>query len=127
MAVFYGFGQPFLGGKENVLSRQEDEQLIRNDILQHILTLKGERIMRPDFGTSLRAAVFEPMTAEMAQDLEAELAEEITRVDTRVIVRLVRVTPNRVKGGLEVHIIVSLIINPLSEIAIDTFVRGQAA
>ena len=51
---------------------------------QLLLTSKGERVMRPEFGTSLRESVFEPMTAAKVSNLRAELGNVIKKYHPEV-------------------------------------------
>ena len=40
--------------------RRTGKELVKSDLLYHIFTKKGERVMMPDFGTNLQDLVFEP-------------------------------------------------------------------
>jgi hypothetical protein len=52
--IWFGFNPPFIGGQQKVMSRQEDLRLIKNDLLQLLLTVPGERVHRPTFGSPIR-------------------------------------------------------------------------
>jgi len=84
--VWFGFGPPFVGGQEAVLSRQVDDRLIKNDLLQLLLTAYGERVMRPTFGSPVRITVFDNMTRSQLTVLEDKIAEIITEYEPRVVV-----------------------------------------
>lgn len=58
-ARWFGFNPPFVGGRQNILSRQEDLRIIKNDLLQLLLTAPGERVHRPTFGTDIRLTIFD--------------------------------------------------------------------
>lgn len=51
------------------------KELITRDLLNHIYTLKGERVMMPDFGTRIPLMAFEPLDqltlAAVEEDLRA--------------------------------------------------------
>lgn len=83
-ATFFGFGPPFFGGAQGVLSRQEDERLIKNDLLQLLLTAPGERVFRPNFGTNIRPSLFEPMTDADIDALRTNIANQVDRFEPRV-------------------------------------------
>ena len=84
MAIYFGQNPPFTGGAEKVLSRQEDLRLIKNDLLQLIMTSPGERIHRPTFGTAIRETLFDP-SDDISYDLLADgIREEIIRSEPRV-------------------------------------------
>lgn len=52
-----------------------DIELVKRDLLNHIYTLKGERLMMPDFGTRIPVLTFEPndnyTKAVIEEDLRA--------------------------------------------------------
>jgi len=50
-----------------------DVELIKLDLLNHIFTRRGERVMMPRFGTSIPDLVFEPLDEETLETLESEL------------------------------------------------------
>lgn len=91
--IWYGFNAPFIGGPEGVLSRQTDERLIRNDLLQLLLTSPGERIMRPDFGSPIRRYVFENMDRASLNSLKDAINQTILDNEPRVIVSDIILTP----------------------------------
>ena len=50
-----------------------DVELIKLDLLNHIFTRRGERVMMPTFGTIVPDLVFEPLDEETTDLLESEL------------------------------------------------------
>jgi hypothetical protein len=93
MNIYYGFNAPFLGGSGGVLSRQVDEKLIRNDLLQLLLTSPGERVMRPTFGTGIRTFVFENITDQSINDLQSNIMDAIAANEPRVTATQVTINP----------------------------------
>ncbi len=120
-ATFFGFNPPFIGGSQNVLSRQEDVRLIKNDILQLILTVPGERVMRPEFGTLARVTLFENDSDDTAIAMQADIRDKIDRFEPRVIVDSVEVTRNSDQQQYFVRIIATLRQNPQQEVIIEQF------
>lgn len=100
-ATYFGFNPPFLSAIQSsantsntdtepnryrgILPRQVDMRLIKNDVLQLLLTLRGERVQRPQFGTSLRSTVFEPMTDRVLSDLRSDMISAINDNEPRLI------------------------------------------
>ena len=121
-ATFFGYNPPFFGGSQNVLSRQEDDRLIKNDILQLLLTVPGERVMRPDFGVNLRNFVFEQLTQADLISLQDNIEEEITAQEPRVIVDSVELTPNADNNRLKIQIIVTIRKDPKRQLTIEQFI-----
>jgi len=121
-AQMFGYNPPFIGGPQNVMSRQEDNQLIRNDILQLLLTIPGERVMRPTFGVHLRDAVFEPSDDATVANLEQEIRYAIEENDQRVIVNDVQIITSSDTNGMTVKVFTTLRSNPLEQIDIEQFI-----
>ncbi len=70
-----------------MLSRQEDERLIKNDILQLILTVPGERVMRPTIGSYLRFILFENINRVTGLRARTEVFRAIGLWEPRVSVQ----------------------------------------
>lgn len=94
MALWYGMNAPFIGGNENVLSRQVDEKLVRNDLLQLLLTAPGERVMRPEFGAGLRNFLFQPMTQDQLDALHISIKRSIETFERRVVTTDIKLITN---------------------------------
>lgn len=58
-------------------------ELINRDLLNHIYTLKGERVMMPGYGTRIPLIAFEPLDQLILQDIEDDL-REVVAYDPRV-------------------------------------------
>lgn len=123
MATFYGFNPPFIGGPQNVLSRQEDEQLIKNDILQLLLTVPGERVMRPDFGVNLRNFVFEQLTTPQLRELESEIGNQVELQEQRVFVDSVDLERDDDKNLLTIRVSTRLKKDPKRQLTIEQFIN----
>lgn len=121
----YGFNPPFYGGPNAVLSRQEDEQLLKNDILQLLLTVPGERVFRPAFGTRLRTAVFDQLDNTTLNYLETDIRNAIARYEPRIILKTLRITPdNDNQNRVNIFLEASVVASPGTIITIDTAIAG---
>lgn len=60
-----------------------DVELVKLDILNHIFTRKGERVMMPNFGTRIPDMAFEPLDAITTSIIEEDLRAVIA-FDPRV-------------------------------------------
>ncbi len=98
MATYFGANLPFVGGAQGTMSRQEDVQLVHNDLLQLLFTVPGERIHRPDLGTLLWTTVFEQFddysVSQLRESVERAIAEYEPRL-TRVNVQLTPIKATR--------------------------------
>ena len=112
MAIYFGINPPFIGGAEKVLSRQEDLKLIKNDLLQLILTSPGERVHRPEFGTPIRDTVFDPSDRISYDILANEIAEEIINSEPRVFNPQVTVQPIDDGQVIKVKVVANVTFSP---------------
>jgi phage baseplate assembly protein W len=58
-------------------------ETVKRDLLNHIYTIKGERLMMPNFGTRIPLMVFEPNDERTRAAIEADL-REVINYDPRV-------------------------------------------
>ena len=90
MATWYGPNFPLyrggtvLGTAQKVAARQEDERLIKNDLLQGLLTNPGERLFRPNFGAGIKTFLFEFNDKTMHRRLEDAIIRQISAYHPRV-------------------------------------------
>ncbi len=122
--VFYGYNPPFVGGPQNILSRQEDDRLIKNDLLQLLLTVPGERVMRPDFGVPLRTFVFEQLVDGDITALDEAITTAITTFEPRVNIVDLQLVRDDVRHGLNITLVVSLVRDQQHVLTIETFLAG---
>lgn len=102
--IFNGISFPFRRGGTSFPAATTDDELIKESLIQLVLTQNGERIMRPDFGTNALSFVFEPNNVVLEQTIRAELQAVIGRYEPRVLLTNIR-TERRVEQG---EIIVTL-------------------
>ena len=97
MATYKGFST--LGNSHNF--RLTDFDLIKQDILNHFNIRKGEKLMRPNFGTIIWNTLYEPFTEDLksviVQDVQAIAAYDprvsfdniiITEYDQGILIEL---------------------------------------
>lgn len=70
-----------------------DVELVKRDILNHIHTSKGERVMMPNFGTRIPQMVFEPLDHITLSIIEEDLNSVIAN-DPRVQLLSLSVLPD---------------------------------
>jgi phage baseplate assembly protein W len=105
MTVFKGFST-YNRTKRYTLS---DFDLVKQDIFNHFNIRKGEKLMRPEFGTSLWDLLFEPFGNEISSAIEQEV-RQIVSIDPRV--RLEKVNVSTYDNGI--NIAISLVFVPLN-------------
>jgi hypothetical protein len=120
-----GFNPPFFGGQLGVFSPQTDERLIKNDLRQLLLTSPGERAYRPDFGTIIQGAVFEPGSSSLQLQIQSSVMRAISKWEKRVTVNSVTVTPVPNTNLMAVIVNVSLVTNPNSNFTVQVQLPTQ--
>jgi len=65
----------------------DHRNLIRASIQRILGTSKGERVMQPEFGNSLKRMLFEPLDEIIIQDLKSEIYDIINIQEPRVAVK----------------------------------------
>ena len=70
-----------------------DIELVKMDLLNHIFTKRGERVMMPTFGTLIPELVFEPLDDNTVEIIEDEL-QFVFDFDPRVEVLSLEVRPD---------------------------------
>lgn len=126
-AILYGMNPPFFGGPQNVLSRQEDDRLVKNDILQLLLTVPGERVMRPTYGVPLRSFVFEQSTDADVSMLCSQITQAIVDTDQRVTVEEVSAERDDDRHGLNLRVVVKLKKDPKKVLTVEYFLAGRTS
>lgn len=63
--------------------RLNDIEIVKLDLLNHIFTRRGERVMLPNFGTLIPDIVFEPLDNDTIDIVESEL-ETVFDYDPRI-------------------------------------------
>lgn len=125
MVDFYGYNPPFIGGIQNIMSRQEDIRLIKNDILQLLMTIPGERIYRPDFGVNLRNFVFEQITDDELEVLRSEIVFAVSTFEPRVTVDYVQIDREDDKNRVKVTVVSRLKRDPTKEVNVETYLANS--
>lgn len=123
----FGYNPPFIGGAQNVFSRQINERLVKNDLLQLLLTAPGERLMRPTFGSPVRPFLFEGMDDVNVQDLENAILTAISEFESRVTVKDIILNVNNDSNLLDIKLLCSLNIEPSKEFEVTAQVSLEGA
>ena len=101
MALYKGFSTfEFEATKSFKLN---DIELVKLDLLNHIFTRKGSRVMMPTFGTSVPDLLFEPLDEFTTETLEEELRKVID-YDPRVRLLSFDMNVNPDQYAVDVHI-----------------------
>jgi len=90
--------------KNAYFSEAEDISLIKQDIKNLLLTSKGERVMRSDFGADIPSGLFEPVDGITLGTIEHNIKSQLAQHETRLLVGDVKVSGNSETGKINVFI-----------------------
>ena len=101
MVNFIGKGLAFplrLSDRDR-LSMVDSETEIRQSIQIIIMTVPGERVMRPEFGCEIHNLIFHPANWQTAHEAERYVRDALLRWEPRIDVDSVIVTPGGDRAG----------------------------
>jgi phage baseplate assembly protein W len=98
MATFIGFSTD---NKQKPPYTLTDLDLVKQDLLNHFLTRKGERVMRPNFGSIVWDLLMDPMSPKVVTDIEEDVDKIVAR-DPRV--SLLKTTVTALEHAIRVDI-----------------------
>ena len=84
MPNYFGYNFPIFGGQQNVLSKQSGDRIIKNDLLQLLRTIPGERVMRPTWGTDVMSSLFDGIDDETIENLQSSIVEAMIAYEPRI-------------------------------------------
>ena len=79
--------------QDNKTFSLRDVDLVKLDLLNHIFTVRGSRVMMPSFGTEIPLLAFEPLDVDLLESIEDEL-RTVFDYDPRVELLSMEIIPN---------------------------------
>lgn len=119
MVEFRGMSFPFrisptTGSVETATYSDEGKvDLIRQGIIQVVMTNLGERVQEKYFGTDLNVLVFEPSSEVSAAVIRQAIVQSLSTFEPRITLKSVDVTPLNEEAKLQVDI--SYIVNRINQ------------
>tara|TARA_R110002126_G_scaffold105176_1_gene239363 strand:- start:171 stop:560 length:390 start_codon:yes stop_codon:yes gene_type:complete len=117
MAMYTGYSSI---GTEFSSIRLEDNDLIKRDLLNHFAIRKGEKVMNPNFGSSINDLIMEPITESTKNALLEEI-QAIIDADPRV--SLQELSVDEIGNGLQAQITLFYVNTNQSESMLITFLN----
>lgn len=78
-----------------LIDATDNRTIVRNSIARIIGTSLGQRVMRPEFGNSLKSMLFEEIDGNEIETVREELASILDREEPRIIVQSIDVSSNK--------------------------------
>lgn len=82
-------------------SNYQTKDAIKNNIINYMLTGRGERFMNPTFGSGLRNFLFEQINTARLDTLSDNIAQEISMMFPKVIVNNLNIRPDADRNTIE--------------------------
>jgi len=97
--LYTGFSSSEFGHRKKFRTR--DYELVKTDLLNHIYTKKGERVMMPRFGTRIPEMIFEPLD-DVTIDIITDDLTAVFDFDPRVRTLNLQVIPDHENNAINV-------------------------
>ena len=94
-------------GVGGYVTANENLTSLRDCVKQLLLTSRGARVMRPDYGTDIRKSVFEPLDTATLQTLRGQITQTIATYEPRVIVQQLNLIPDEDRNSLTISLVLS--------------------
>jgi len=85
-----------------------DVKLVERNILNHIFTKKGSRVMMPKFGTNIPNLVFEPLDDETIEAIRIDITTVVS-FDPRVRLTTLNITPDYDKNSITISLVLQYV------------------
>lgn len=108
-AFFRGINFPFTKSSTALPAPASDSDLIRQSLIQIIMTGKNERVMRPDFGSGVLRFVFENNDDLLEELIRAEVTSAVGRFEPRVALQDILVERDEEKALVTITLVYVLV------------------
>jgi len=115
---------PFRQGDTSFPKAVTDADAIRASVIQIVTTMRGERVMRPDFGCNAFAYVFESNSEGFRASAEREVRTSLAKWEDRIRVEAVIISSNEVTEPGQILIDITYTIRATGQIATATVAGG---
>ena len=100
---FSGFSTKNKKAINHVLTGKD---LVIEDLMNHLMTRKGERVMMPTFGSIIHDLIFEPLTSEVKMMIEDDIK---SIVDDEPRCNFISMTVKETEHTVSVYLTVSIL------------------
>lgn len=118
------FAFPFRKGDLAFPKSATDTDAIKASVIQIVTTMKGERVMRPDFGCNAFSYVFENDSQEFRIHAEREIRQSLSTWEPRIRVDSVQISSDDITEPGQILIDISYTILSTGEVATTTVAGG---
>jgi len=98
-----GISIPF-NGRGVFNSTYDTKSQIKSNLINLLLTLKGERIENPEFGTNILRLLFEPIEENLYESIQNEINISINKFIPEIILDNINIITNEDNNSISVQI-----------------------
>ena len=96
---------------KGIFNKTASFELLKSELRQFVRTERGERVMLPNFGLSLRKFLFEPLTPDLIRNIEEEIIFGISNYVPKAKIIKLKITSGDDLTGLGLPgLIISLLV-----------------
>ncbi len=99
----WSFPPVFTRGDHGVQMVDEEED-IKQSLIILLSTIKGERVMQPDYGANMEDLLFEPLTVSFAQRMSGQIERAILFFEPRIKTDDISYNQDNENGLVEIRI-----------------------
>ena len=118
------FAFPFRVGELSFPKSATDTDAIKASVIQIVTTMRGERVMRPDFGCNAFSYVFENNSQEFRVNAEREIRQSLSKWERRIRVDSVNISSDDIVEPGQILIDISYTILSTGEVATTRVAGG---
>lgn len=82
-------------------SNYKSKDAIKNNLINYMLTGRGERFMNPTFGSGLRNLLFEQINSQRLATLADTISQEVSMMFPKVVVTSLDIKPDTDRNTIE--------------------------
>lgn len=101
----------------------KDQAAIKQAIVSLLLTDRGERPFRPDYGSGLRSFLFEPLDAATSAMILSSIRETISRFEPRIQIVSLLSNENYDSNGYDVEMTFTIIGTQFAPVTVEFFLE----
>jgi len=82
-------------------SNYQTKDAVKNNLINYMLTGRGERFMNPTFGSGLRNFLFDQVDTQKLDTLSSTIAQEVSMMFPKVVVTHLNINPDVDRNTIE--------------------------
>ena len=115
-----GISLPF-NGKGVFKSTYATKDQIKSNLINLLLTYKGERILNPNFGADLPRLIFDQITEETLSKIQNQIITSVTTYIPEITLTNIQINPDIDNNNLSINISYQIILSGVQDNIIIDF------